>query len=120
MRIHLKVKYASLAEEAKIIRRLERKALKRARRVKAWSEQYPLTNDAKVFQSLRCHRKEVVRPEARSTHLAYGFLRGRDYKQIESKCYNQPDWPRIEKLIEKYGEGDKRDLMQRFSEWKSE
>jgi hypothetical protein len=38
-----------------------------------------------LYLELQNHRKLVVRPEARATLLAYGFLRGRHYKDIEGK-----------------------------------
>lgn len=119
MHIYLKVKIASLADEARIIRRYERRALKSLRRTRNWPEALPWDKQ-KTFFGLRQHRIWDVRREARSSCLAYGFLRGHTYRQLEAKCYTAPDWKRIEKLIERYGEGDKRDLAQRFSEWKSE
>lgn len=100
MRVYLKVKILSLAAEAQIIR-------KEARKTKGH-----------VRYCLNAHRKNDVRGEARSALLAYGFLRGRQYSQMESKTHKGPDWKRVEALVRKYGEGDIRERMQRFSEWK--
>ncbi len=80
----LKVKIKSLAAEAKIIRREAGKN----RRFKG---------------ELHNHRRMVVRPEARHTQLAYGFLRGRDYHQMERKAMKAPDFERIEVMVKRYG-----------------
>ena len=92
-RVYLKVKIKSLAEEAKIIRREERKPHKdmdscgySAERIGLW-----------------CHRTGIVRQEARHTLLAYGFIRGRKYWEMEASCEFPPNWDRVKKLVEKYG-----------------
>ena len=65
---------------------------------------------------LRNHRTNEVRKEARSSFIAYGFLRGRSYSSIEQT--DKPvDWDRVEALVKKYGEDDIRERMQRFAEW---
>lgn len=85
-RTYLKVKIKSLAEEAKIIR-LETKRAKRA----------------SIKDGLALHRKGIVRSEARHTHLAYGFMRGREYRQMEPKAHQEPNWEKVRKMVEKYG-----------------
>lgn len=85
-RAYLKVKIKSLAEEARIIR----KETKRARL-------------SSIKNGLYRHRIDVVRYEARHTHLAYGFLRGRSYEQMEQKAHVAPDWKKVRKMVEKYG-----------------
>jgi hypothetical protein len=110
MNIELKIKIKSLAAEARIIRDEELK-LKRHRK---WGSEDLLGK----YVSLHSHRTVAVRKSCRSTHLAYGFLRGRSYKRIEATCYTKPDWAAIEKMILRYGVGDPRDLKQRFEEWK--
>ena len=67
---------------------------------------------------LRHHRTLDVRDEARSSFVAYGFLRGRTYKVVEGSAKTAPDWKRVEQLVRKYGTDDIRDRMQRFEEWK--
>lgn len=104
MKAYLKVKIKSLAAEAKIIRREEKR--------------YPGGHAVRI--GLYLHRIHEVRDESRSAHLAYGFLKGRTYSQIEQGARKTPDWSRIERLIHKYGEGDMREINQRFAEWKSE
>jgi len=86
----LKVKIKSLAAEAQIIRHEERRSagLRRA--------------------SLCEHRRGIVRREARSALLAYGYLRGRLYPELErSNRPNRPgpDWATVERLVKKYGTG---------------
>ena len=72
-----------------------------------------------VFFGLRNHRLEIVRPEARASHLALGFLRGHDYVVMEGPTTrSSPNWKRVEDLIKRFGEGDERDRMQKFSAWK--
>lgn len=80
----LRVKIRSLAEEAKIIRHEE-------------------LRHPKQRAELHRHRTFDVREEARAAHIAYGFLRGRTYHQIEKSCKSSPNWDRVQKLVEKYG-----------------
>lgn len=146
MKVYLKIKIKSLAEEAKMIRREERKqnpghrARVRARRILSGHRNPVMKEGMTVeqvhararkilrpanekamdsFWGLRFHRTEEVRDEARSSHVAYGFLRGRPYKTVENSAKTEPDWTRVEQLVKKYGEDDVRDRMQRFSEWKN-
>lgn len=86
MSIELKVKIKSLAAEATIIRREER-----------------LAKTVETRASLHQHRVGVVRYEARHSLLAYGYLRGRSYRQIEASCKRSPDWSSVERMIKKYG-----------------
>jgi hypothetical protein len=82
MSVFLKVKVKSLAEEAKIIRKEEDKGYCRV--------------------DLECHRKSIVRRAARETLIAYGFLRGREYRQIELNTKTQPDWKKVKAMVDKY------------------
>jgi len=84
----LKVKVKSLAEEARIIRREERKTRHGLR----WE--------------LHDHRAGTLRAEARATHIAYAMIRGRTLYQIEC-CARLPRpatlWERVRAMIKKYG-----------------
>jgi len=62
----LKVKSKTLAAESRIIREEERKTFGEFR------------------DTLYLHRVNVVRDEARTTHIAITFLKGKKYKTIES------------------------------------
>lgn len=87
MKVYLKIKIKSLAAEARIIRVEERKA------------RLPDTR-----AGLHHHRVIDVRRESRVAHLAYGFLRGRSYRALEPKCYEEPNWMRVVQLVGKYGQ----------------
>lgn len=81
----LKVKVISLADEARTIRRLEAKA-------------------KHVIQSeLHEHRVKQVRWAARDAHIAYGFVKGRTWKQMEATAKSEPNWKAIIAMVEKYG-----------------
>jgi len=85
---YLKIKIKSLAEEARIIRREEKR--------------FPGWHGTRT--GLYLHRVQVVRREARAALLAYGFLRGRRYERIEAKRRGEePDWRRVTQLVQKYG-----------------
>jgi len=88
-KVQLKVKIKSLAEEARIIRKEERKAVKK--------------RDFLLREVLYQHRVYDVRQEARLSQLAYGFLRGRSYSEIEQKTTKPVDWKRVRQLVEKFG-----------------
>lgn len=90
----LKIKIMSLAAEAQIIRREERK--------------WPRAGMAGTRFELAQHRRFDVRSEARSAQLAYGFLRGRAYRRIEAKCWEGPNLTRIAEIVKKFG--PRRDL----------
>lgn len=87
--IKLKIKIKSLAEESRIIRRQEQKM-----RGKNWGPKSAV---------LREHRLCVVRPASRDTHVAYGYLRGRTYAQLEGSAKTQPNWSAILKMVRSYG-----------------
>lgn len=87
MKTYIKIKIKSLADEAKIIRQEEMK--------------FP--GHYKVREGLYLHRVNCVRPECRASNLAYGFLRGRSYSEIEQNPKTKPNWKRVQRIIEKYG-----------------
>lgn len=88
-RVYLKVKIKSLAAEARIIRAEERK----------------LPGPHATRTGLHLHRVNEVRREARAALLAYGFLRGRWYEQIEGPGTDRDavPWQRVLQLANKYG-----------------
>lgn len=86
-KVFLKVKIKSLAEEARIIRREEKDA-----------------RNSYFRSMLHSHRVENVRDEARAAQIAYGYLRGRRYREIEPNAKKDVPWVRVKKLVEKYGE----------------
>lgn len=125
MQIHLKVKALSLAEESRIIRAQEQRLARRIRKAAARGKPLSAASVDRIQvqrHSLRQHRKEDVRREARATHLARGFLKGRLYRQIEYSVRPDKDiyfapWGRVADLVAKYGDVDKRVAAQRIAEW---
>ena len=101
----LKVKKETLAAEARIIRRQEKRFKKR------WGGEH------KGFQSMYRHRIDVVRPASRAHCLAYGFLRDREYSVMEVLSYTNPDWVEVEKIAVRFSTADERETKQRFAEW---
>lgn len=119
---YLKVKVKSLAEEARIIRKEEHKARKR----RTWAsvrqgreEQERIGYEE--FWGLRHHRTGIVRTESRASLLAYAYIRGKKYSQVETKAkvfsimtpnmkfhvvkeeFNPVLIPKIVKMVDKYG-----------------
>lgn len=120
MKTHLKIKICSLAAESKIIRREERKwPGLTAEQHAAYDPFLSLTRPLpfNMRQSLHLHRVNDVRKATRAALLAYGFLRGRTYGQIENKTKNAPDWIRVIRTITQFSSEDPRVLQQRFAEW---
>jgi hypothetical protein len=78
-----------------------------------------LTSANEQWRTLREHRKLDLRSEARSAQLAYGFLRGRSYKEIEAKHRHKhdPDWTRIQEIATKFGRGCGANLDEKVKEW---
>lgn len=139
---YLKVKSASLAAESRIIRKRERHTLANAR---ALSGIYSIKHDkdqirpempekvaraekiedaAKksqeaydLFWGLTHHRKNVVRKEARDTHIALHFLKGKPYDTVEGFAYSQPNWDNIERMVLQYSDESPQAIKQRFEEW---
>jgi len=107
---YLKVKIASLAAEARIIRNLE----KRRRNVHRKKRPGVSIIFDDVWCGLNTHRRFELRTEARCAQLAYGFLRGRHYRVLENDPHwlkppfskRQPNLRRIAELVCKYAELD--------------
>lgn len=81
----LRVKVKSLAAEAAIIRREERRTREKLR------------------EELALHRRTVVREAARNAHVAYGLVKGRAYEQMEGNAKSIPDWDEVTRMVKKYG-----------------
>lgn len=97
----LKVKALSLAEEARIIRKLEKQFNKETYVYREQTYQY--------HNELYDHRVGIVRWESRATHLARAFLAGKDYKSIEPSRKPEKEYyfnikvePRVQAIIKKY------------------
>jgi len=77
-----KVKIKSLTEESLIIKKEERSA------------RYEETRN-----SLYLHRIGIVRREQRYTLLAYGFYKGKKYRQLEKDSKNKPTVKTINRIL---------------------
>jgi hypothetical protein len=102
MQTYLKVKIKSLATEAGIIRLEER----RAKRQCSWARTHQhesLGASEALFRGLRMHRVKEVRNEARASLVAYGFLRGKRYAQIEPPGSKRLNMDAVKRLVAKYG-----------------
>lgn len=127
MKTELKIKICTLAAEARIIRREENRWAKKItytvvnhKTGETRTRTKLIRKDHPVAVSLRDHRRGVVRREARSALLAYGFLRGRPYRAMEAKSYTKPEWKRVQLLAERFAGLDPRDVRQKFEAWLSE
>ncbi len=109
--IELKIKANSLAAEARIIRKLEmRRSLEAAKRRKNHKE-FGIQEAER--QRIHEHRMHVLRPEARATNLAKGFIFGHEYGEIEQIARHKPNWQRVTQIVQKYASGTDMD----FSAW---
>jgi len=117
MSVELKIKTQHLAAESRIIRTEERKLKRHAR---AQSNEVRRAKAMGAFHRIQDHRKMHLRPHARSTHLAYGFLKGTPYKAIEGdRTRSEPNWPEIERMALKYSNEDSRKTKQRLAAWQA-
>ena len=104
--VFMKVKVKSLAEEARIIRREEKKALAGSHWERWDKEAFVRRPCARgtegsyspLYQHLHEHRGGTLRGCARLNLLAYGFLRGKPYSQMEVYCERLPDWKKVKKF----------------------
>jgi hypothetical protein len=105
MLAYLKIKIVSLAAEATLIRREERKwKARRPSKAALLSNRRTHPDAEEIFFGLKDHRRTVVRDEARWAQLAYAFLRGRPYASVERPVRKVGiDVARVAELAYKYG-----------------
>lgn len=120
MSLELKIKAATLAAEARIIRRWEAaiRKEKNRQRVKFGA---PDQKTIDKFLNLHEHRTFLVRQVARSTHLARMFLKGTPYKAAEKDCKHAgpPHWYEILKMAKRYAKpGVHNSIEKEFDLWK--
>lgn len=102
-RLELKIKAMSLAAEARIIRNIE---LRLKRRKTAGGKERPGLRDERNFASyhrLHDHRIKDIRIEARATHLARMFLKGKPYSDVEKKTHAMPPLDKAKSIAERFG-----------------
>lgn len=70
-----------------------------------------------IYQNLRQKRVQELRKKARHELLAYAFLRGFDYEEVEEKAHFTPDFDIVERIVFDYLNEDPRVVKQQFEEW---
>lgn len=95
-KVRLKVKAKSLAEEARIIRKLEHSIKDKANvarsNVQNKKDESFILNCDYIRSDIRHHRKCDVSRESRATNIAMGFLSGMPYERIENKLNVETAW----------------------------
>ena len=86
--IELKIKRKNLADESRDIRREEKLAKAKG--------------DRAQVNSLHSHRIGVVRPAARSAHLAHAHLTGTSYHAVEGRAKTPPNYKEVARLVRKF------------------
>lgn len=118
MSIELKIKSKHLSAESKIIRQEELKLKKEILRLKSLdslnSERIKYLKDQ--IQSISEHRKDPrgLRGEARATHLAHAFCKGRKYSEVEKNTKTSPNWKRVDSMVKKYSNPSR---LKEFQGW---
>lgn len=131
--IELKVLIKTCANHAKNLRLEEKKSLGKARLFKEVGNreleeavEKAVKDLAKsegfysLYQNLRHQRVHQIRKEARHLQIAYAFLRGRDYIELEETCYQNPDWSLVEKNVFSFVDDtdcDPRIIKQNLERW---
>lgn len=113
---HLAIKLRSLAAEITMIHRAEIRAKSRAsRRNRRLNAKAGLTGDSRTFPhtpgeyglwALRDHRYDL-KTLIRTNYLAYGFLRGVPYAEMERVCRDLPEWAPVRAIAERFYAGPK-------------
>lgn len=134
MKEYLKVKLCSLAAEIRIIKTQEQRTKEKLakRRSLIGQENQSSVHIAQmqehnkrgtqIFCGLRDHRRGL-RHETRLSHLVYGFLRGIPFSKMEFSVHQnhqltESDWTKMETMAKRFAEGDSRDIMQRWAQFK--
>lgn len=100
----LKIKIKSLADEKRTIKHEVRKLGRQISHVTLSKGECPELWKLRATQgSVFWHGHDDVRAEIRSAHLAYGYMRGRSYKQLEAKCREEPNWDRVTRIVRSFG-----------------
>ena len=109
MSIELKIKQVSLADEARYIRKQERKVLGfRKNADKAATEANSTGSQSEYrkyaadhgwkYLALRLHRKGIVASEARIANVARAFIKGKPYAYAESETFCAFNWPSLTRV----------------------
>ena len=99
----LKIRLKELAYEGTCIRKEEARARERSLKCRAAEQEQWENEHRSDFWALRHHRTGPVRIAARETLLAYCYLRGKRYRQVEASCHQPPNWDQVKRLVMKFG-----------------
>jgi hypothetical protein len=110
----LKIKVVSLGAEIRLIRNDVRK----------WKHR---RNRDASFWGLKQHA-DWLAPKARHALIAYGFLNGKSYAEVENRCHRVgvPNWTRVEANLKYSGnsfpltDAEKEEQSARFKVWVEE
>jgi hypothetical protein len=105
-RLFLKIKLKNLRDEVDLIRAQEE-------RLKPWAAmasggKAPHIQASALVHQMQLHRRTDIRDETRATLLAYGYIRGKKYEQIEQNPGYEPEYrikarvERVAKMVNKY------------------
>lgn len=99
--VQLRIKIKNLADEAKLIRLEERRALRSAR----WCREAKKDDSVpmRLYEDLHDHRTGLVRGVSRTNLLAYAALRGVPYSACEAKTKTEPDWAAVRSVALRFG-----------------
>ena len=128
----LRVRNKELAQESRYIRLEEKRIQKRHKVTPCYYEWNGKTRRIELVKSddkseeywkLRQHRTHDVRGAARIGLLAYAFLRGKKYRDVEPKTNHAPNYKinrlkqDVERLVRKFGGDNSRDWKKEVDIW---
>ena len=123
MHIWLKIKYKEISQEARYNKQEQLKCARKARKAELKGRTRQAAYSLKQMYSMREHLVQAVRPEARFTNIARGFLAGHEYSNIERWTYTRPDWDRIWAMVKffheswTYEKSQYQSLEERWFDW---
>ncbi len=125
--IYLKANISTLAAQTRILKRLAKSRVQKLRNTRHWAEKNGMAvgtmpnyvSMTEEFNKLDGRRRLASR-QARHVGLAYGFIRGRSYRQMEQTTYSSPYWPEVFIYIGAFSKQDPRVWKQRLAQWVDE
>lgn len=125
-RIKLKIKIKELSEESRIIRREELKQRGKARKFYSKpANANTRSMNAAALYDLNLHRTYDLRTHLRAAHLAYAFLRDKEYASVERPKAGKKIWSlqhdnvgrRLLQNVKTFGGKDEKLLHKELSQW---
>lgn len=127
----LYIKRVNLQDEARLIKRREKKLFSRGEEVARLKNLHaPTTRAHRTAISLKNHREGVVRVASREAHLAHGFLMGTPYARMEYKTFRAPNFDDVIELATRMARKEQlpwkehqallKDVSERWSPWLEE